>query len=154
MKANLSFENLMQNRSAERIVKSKLPHRGVSIGLNRKQREQLKTIYSLSVEVVPVVFILIALLAIYMVKRISCMARYLPATWTKWKCEYSAGVLRATDGSVLMEYVLVQVLVACFLMLMMNNLFYNWSSGSLVGLGLEVKYFFQRLLGGLSLPVP
>ena len=53
-----------------------------------------------------------------------------------------------------MEYVLVQVLVAWVLMLTMNEMFYDWSSGQLVELGLEVKYFFQRLLGGLSLPVP
>ena len=57
-------------------------------------------------------------------------------------------------GSVLMEYVLVQVLVACALMLFMNEWFYNWRTGSFVNTGLEVKYFYQRLLGGLSLPVP
>ena len=57
-------------------------------------------------------------------------------------------------GSVLMEYVLVQVFVACALMLFMNEWFYNWVTGSFVNTGLEVKDFYQRLLGGLSLPVP
>ena len=58
------------------------------------------------------------------------------------------------NGSVLMEYVLVQVLVACLLMLVMNELFYNWATGSFGPTGMQVKYFYQRLLGGLSLPVP
>lgn len=57
-------------------------------------------------------------------------------------------------GSVLMEYVLVQVLVACLLAAVMNALFYDWSSGTFGPAGLGVKSFYQRLLGGLSLPVP
>lgn len=57
-------------------------------------------------------------------------------------------------GSILMEYVLVQVFVACALMLFMNKWFYNWATGSFGPTGLQVKYFYQRLLGGLSLPVP
>ncbi len=57
-------------------------------------------------------------------------------------------------GSVLMEYILVQVLVACLLMLIMNELFYNWITASFGPGGIAVKYFFQRLLGGLSLPIP
>ena len=57
-------------------------------------------------------------------------------------------------GSVLMEYVLVQVLVACLLATVMNALFYDWSSGTFGPAGLGVKSFYQRLLGGLSLPVP
>ena len=57
-------------------------------------------------------------------------------------------------GSVLMEYVLIQALVACFLMLAMNVTFYSWVRGEYVDIGLGVKHFYQRVLGGLSLPVP
>ena len=57
-------------------------------------------------------------------------------------------------GSVLMEYLLVQVLVACLLMVVMNELFYNWGTAKFGPAGMGIKYFYQRLLGGLSLPVP
>ena len=63
--------------------------------------------------------------------------------------------LGASDqGSILMEYMLVQVLVACLLMLVMNELFYNWGTAQFGPGGMAIKYFYQRLLGGLSLPVP
>ena len=58
------------------------------------------------------------------------------------------------QGSILMEYVLVQTLVACLLMLVMNELFYNWGTAQFGPGGTAVKFFYQRLLGGLSLPVP
>ena len=57
-------------------------------------------------------------------------------------------------GSVLMEYLLVQVLVACLLVLVMNELFYNWATAEFGPWGTGIKYFYQRLLGGLSLPIP
>ena len=57
-------------------------------------------------------------------------------------------------GSILMEYVLVQTLVACLLMLVMNELFYNWGTAKFGPAGAGIKFFYQRLLGGLSLPVP
>ena len=57
-------------------------------------------------------------------------------------------------GSILLEYVLIQMLVACLLMLVMNELFYNWGTAEFGPAGAGVKYFYQRLLGGLSLPVP
>ena len=57
-------------------------------------------------------------------------------------------------GSILMEYVLVQTLVACLLMLVMNELFYKWGTAEFGPAGMGVKFFYQRLLGGLSLPVP
>lgn len=66
----------------------------------------------------------------------------------------SGNARKGRRGSVLMEYVLVQVLVACLLMLVMNELFYNWATGSFGPAGAGIKYFYQRLLGGLSLPVP
>lgn len=60
----------------------------------------------------------------------------------------------ADQGSILMEYVLVQALVACLLMLVMNELFYNWGTAEFGPAGMGIKFFYQRLLGGLSLPVP
>ena len=57
-------------------------------------------------------------------------------------------------GSILMEYVLMQTLVACLLMLVMNELFYNWGTDEFGPAGMGIKFFYQRLLGGLSLPVP
>ena len=60
----------------------------------------------------------------------------------------------SNQGSILMEYVLVQTLVACLLMLVMNELFYNWGTAGFGPAGMGIKFFYQRLLGGLSLPVP
>jgi hypothetical protein len=48
----------------------------------------------------------------------------------------------------------VQALVACLLILVMNELFYNWGTAQFGPGGTAVKFFYQRLLGGLSLPVP
>ena len=62
--------------------------------------------------------------------------------------------MTATRGSVLMEYVLLQTLVACLLMAVMNASFYDWASQEFGPVGLEIRHFYQRLLGGLSLPVP
>ena len=60
--------------------------------------------------------------------------------------------LGASDqGSILMEYVMVQVLVACLLMLVMNELFYNWGTAQFGPAGMGVKYFYQRLFLGLCL---
>ena len=61
---------------------------------------------------------------------------------------------KGRKGSILMEYLLLQVLVACLLMVIMNELFYNWGTAKFGPAGMAVKYFYQRLLGGLSLPVP
>ena len=65
-----------------------------------------------------------------------------------------ASLAASEQGSILMEYVLVQVLVACLLMIVMNELFYNWGTAELGPAGIGIKTFYQRLLGGLSLPVP
>ncbi|MBO7482720.1 MAG: hypothetical protein J6U17_02385 [Kiritimatiellae bacterium] len=62
--------------------------------------------------------------------------------------------MRSARGSVLMEYVMVQALVACVLVVAMNESFYDWATAKFGPVGTEVKHFYQRLLGGLSLPVP
>lgn len=63
------------------------------------------------------------------------------------------GSLGSARGSVLMEYVLVQVLVACALMLFTTQMVYS-HTGGFGPLGLEICHFYQRILGGLSLPIP
>ncbi len=63
-------------------------------------------------------------------------------------------MLGSERGSILMEYVMLQTLVACLLVAVMNESFYDWATAKFGPVGLEVKYFYQRLLGGLSLPVP
>lgn len=62
--------------------------------------------------------------------------------------------VRDEHGAVQMEFVLVLVLVACLLFVAMNESFYNWSTGEFGPAGQGIKSFYQRLLGGLSLPVP
>lgn len=63
-----------------------------------------------------------------------------------------------------MEYLLLQVFVASVLMLAMQSTgrfngvpcfgFYSHLKEDFVGIGLRVKQFHQRILGGLSLPIP
>ncbi|MCR5751505.1 MAG: hypothetical protein K6G91_06065 [Kiritimatiellae bacterium] len=62
--------------------------------------------------------------------------------------------MKTSRGSVLMEYVMLQTLVACLLMAVMNASFYDWASAEFGPAGREIRNFYQRLLGGLSLPVP
>ena len=72
--------------------------------------------------------------------------------------------ISARKGSILMEYLIIQVFVAGALMLAMscegsfNGVncfgFYSHLKGDFVGLGLKVKEFHQRIIGGLSLPIP
>ena len=54
----------------------------------------------------------------------------------------------------IMEYLLVQVLVTCAVAVFMNAEFYNWATADFGPVGMEIQHFFERLLGGLSLPVP
>ena len=57
-------------------------------------------------------------------------------------------------GSVLMEYLIVQTLVACLLVVVMNGMFYDWGTAQFGPVGQGIQHFYQRLQGGLSLPVP
>lgn len=57
-------------------------------------------------------------------------------------------------GSVMMEYLILQTLVACLLMVVVNEMFYNWGTAQFGPVGQGIQHFYQRLLGGLSLPVP
>ena len=55
----------------------------------------------------------------------------------------------------MMEYLIVQVLVACLLAITMHNQFFQVENGTFNGhLGEMLQAHYQRILGGLSLPVP
>lgn len=67
--------------------------------------------------------------------------------------------LRATGagGSVLMEYVVLCSFVAMALILFWRVEIYDFSSGwqeGTLGLGRSVVEFYQRVLGGIAMPVP
>lgn len=54
----------------------------------------------------------------------------------------------------MMEYLIVQVFVACALALAMHEGFFQVENGTFVGHGRDLKEHYQRIMGGLSLPVP
>ena len=60
----------------------------------------------------------------------------------------------------MMEYLIVQVFVACLLAIAMHEGFFKVESGTFDGsyegysYGVKLKNHYQRILGGLSLPVP
>ena len=56
-------------------------------------------------------------------------------------------------GSMMMEYVLLQALIAVLLLGEWSWSVYSYSSG-LGDAGKAIQGFYQRILGGLSLPVP
>ena len=64
--------------------------------------------------------------------------------------------LRSSDGSVLMEYLVLLVFVGAILVVASNTLFGGYGSGgfSFGPLGQQVQGFYQRTMGGLSLPIP
>ena len=62
--------------------------------------------------------------------------------------------MRLRRGSVMMEYLIVQVLVAGLLAYTMHKEFFQVENGTFVGFGNDLKEHYQRILGGLSLPVP
>ena len=61
--------------------------------------------------------------------------------------------LREEQGSMMMEYVIVLLGIGVALMVFMNREFYSVSNG-FGPLGQGIVAFYQRTLGGLSLPVP
>lgn len=57
-------------------------------------------------------------------------------------------------GSVVMEYLIVQVFVACVLAVFMHDYFFQVEYGTYVGYGKTLQDTYERIFGGLSLPVP
>ena len=61
----------------------------------------------------------------------------------------------AEHGSVLMEYVILLVFVGVIMMVASHTLLFGFGPGEGVGpLGQQIQGFFQRTMGGLSLPIP
>ena len=56
-------------------------------------------------------------------------------------------------GAIMMEYVVVVFAISITVLVFMNWSFYNIATG-FGPLGQEIVAFFQRLQGGLSLPIP
>lgn len=56
-------------------------------------------------------------------------------------------------GSIMLEYVIVLCAIAVSLIVFMNRSFYSVGQG-FGPLGQSVVAFYQRLQGGLSLPIP
>jgi len=64
-------------------------------------------------------------------------------------------ILSEQEGSVLMEYVVLLVFVGVILMVASNTMIFGYGSGEGLGpLGQQIQGFFQRTMGGLSLPIP
>ena len=61
--------------------------------------------------------------------------------------------LISEKGSMMMEYVLVLCGIGVALMVFMNREFFGYKNG-FGPLGQGIVAFYQRTLGGLSLPVP
>lgn len=61
--------------------------------------------------------------------------------------------MKVESGSIMMEYVIVLCAIGVTLVVFMNREFYNVGKG-FGALGQTVVAFYQRTLGGLSLPIP
>lgn len=62
-------------------------------------------------------------------------------------------------GSVLMEYLVLLVFVGAVLSVASNRLFYGYAADDNEGrrlgpVGRQIQGFYQRTMGGLSIPVP
>ena len=67
----------------------------------------------------------------------------------------SYDVYGARRGSVLMEYVVILVFVGAVFAVASHTMLFGYGPGEGLGpLGREIQGFFQRTMGGLSLPVP
>ena len=61
--------------------------------------------------------------------------------------------MMSENGSMMMEYVIVLCGIGVALMVFMNREFFDYTKG-FGPLGQGIVAFYQRTLGGLSLPVP
>ena len=73
----------------------------------------------------------------------------------KAQCAWRTAIAAATSerGSMMMEYVIVLCGIGVALMVFMNREFFDYTNG-FGPLGQGIVAFYQRTLGGLSLPVP
>jgi len=84
--------------------------------------------------------------------RKSDLARFL-LLLGRMKTQLDMKALKGERGSVMMEYVIVLCGIGVALMVFMNREFFDYRNG-FGPLGQGVVAFYQRTLGGLSLPVP
>lgn len=65
------------------------------------------------------------------------------------------GLLRNVAGSVLMEYLVVNLAIAVPLLIIWHKGIYDYSAGEWVGeLGLGIQAMYQRIISGIALPIP
>lgn len=65
------------------------------------------------------------------------------------------GFIRNASGSVLMEYLVVNLAVAVPLLILWHKGIYDSEEGKWIGdLGLGIQAMYQRVMSGIALPVP
>lgn len=65
------------------------------------------------------------------------------------------GFLRNASGSVLMEYLVVNLAIAVPLLILWHKGIYDSVEGKWIGdLGLGVQAMYQRVMSGVALPIP
>ena len=66
-----------------------------------------------------------------------------------------SGFLRSASGSVLMEYLVVNLAIAVPLLILWHKGIYDCTTGEWIGdLGLGVQAMYQRVMSGVALPIP
>lgn len=64
-------------------------------------------------------------------------------------------LLRNVSGSVLMEYLVVNLAIAVPLLILWHEGIYDYTKGEWVGaFGLGIQSMFQRVMSGVALPIP
>ena len=65
------------------------------------------------------------------------------------------GFIRNSSGSVLMEYLVVNLAVAVPLLILWHKGIYDYAKGEWIGdLGLGIQAMYQRVMSGVALPLP
>ena len=66
-----------------------------------------------------------------------------------------SGFLRNTSGSVLMEYLVVNLAIAVPLLILWHKGIYDSVEGKWIGdFGLGIQAMYQRVMSGVALPIP
>lgn len=63
--------------------------------------------------------------------------------------------LRNASGSVLMEYLVVNLAVAVPLLILWHKGIYDYTTGEWIGeMGLGIQAMYQRVMSGVAIPLP
>ena len=63
--------------------------------------------------------------------------------------------LRNASGSVLMEYLVVNLAIAAPLLILWHEGIYDYTTGQWKGeMGLGIQAMYQRIMSGVALPIP